>query len=174
MTASFFDKLKESIGAEETTQEPSSEAPKKPARRKKRAKVRVQQEKEEKTKATEEHMLAEKEEGLSEEGELAVDLYQTDEEIIIQSAVAGVRPDNLEISIENDLVIIRGSRKEHVVEEKKDYFYQECFWGAFSREIILPEEVDANAAEASFKDGILTIRLPKSSRHKKKKIKVKG
>ncbi|MDZ4231962.1 MAG: Hsp20/alpha crystallin family protein, partial [Candidatus Pacearchaeota archaeon] len=123
----------------------------------------------------EESMLAETKDELSkEEGELAVDLYQTDEEIIVQSAVAGVKPEDLEVSIENDLVTIRGDRSEYVAEEKKDYFYQECFWGTFSREIILPEEVDANAAEASFRDGVLTIRLPKSSRHKKKKIKIKG
>jgi HSP20 family molecular chaperone IbpA len=102
------------------------------------------------------------------EGQLTVDVYQTDGEIVIQSAIAGVKPENLEISIENDIVTIRGERRETREKEKKNYFYQECYWGRFSREIILPSEVDSVRARAEMKDGVLTIRAPKIERGKKR------
>ncbi len=107
------------------------------------------------------------------EGELTVDVYQTDEEIIIQSAVAGVKPEDLDISIENDMVTIKGMRKKTFEEEKKNYFYQECYWGRFSREIIAPVEIDGPRAKATMKNGILTIRIPKIEREKKRKIVIK-
>lgn len=107
------------------------------------------------------------------EGELAVDVYQTDEEIVIQSTVAGVKPEDIDINIENDVVTISGERSNTTADTNKNYYYQECFWGAFSRQIILPEEVDASRAEAKIKDGIFTLRLPKFSRQKVRKIKVR-
>ena len=108
------------------------------------------------------------------QGELAVDVYQTDNEIIIQSTIAGVKPEDLDISIENDTVTISGERKNVSEDKGKNYFYQECFWGAFSREIILPEEVDGGRAEATMKDGVFTLRIPKIERQKIKKVKVRG
>jgi len=107
------------------------------------------------------------------EGQLTVDVYQTDKEIIIQSAIAGIEPENLDITIENDLVIIRGNRERKFIEEKKNYFYQECYWGRFSREIILPAEVDGSRAKATMEKGVLTIRMPKIEREKKRKIAVR-
>jgi len=107
------------------------------------------------------------------EGQLTVDVYQTDKEIVIQSAVAGIEPDDLDITIENDMVTIRGNREKLFEEKKKNYFYQECYWGQFSREIILPEEVDSSRAQATMKKGILTIRIPKIESKKKRKINVK-
>ena len=106
------------------------------------------------------------------EGELAVDVYQTDSDIVVQSTIAGVKPEDLDISVENDMLTIRGKRASETKEEGKNYFYQECYWGAFSRQIILPEEVDPNRIEASMKNGILTIRLPKINRAKMRKIAV--
>jgi len=106
-------------------------------------------------------------------GQLTVDLYQTDKEIIIQSAIAGVEPDDLDITIEDDLVIIRGKREKKITQEKKNYFYQECHWGQFSREIILPIEADSSRAAASMEQGILTIRIPKIGTETKKKIEIK-
>ncbi|PIQ07345.1 MAG: heat-shock protein, partial [Candidatus Nealsonbacteria bacterium CG18_big_fil_WC_8_21_14_2_50_37_10] len=79
----------------------------------------------------------------------------------------------VDISFERDIIIIRGKR-EKPSEEKEDYFSQECYWGPFSREIILPVEVDPNLAEATMKEGILTIRLPKIEREKKRVIKVRA
>lgn len=107
------------------------------------------------------------------EGRLTVDVFQTDDEIIIQSAVAGVSVDDLEINITNESVSIRGERQRTDTVDEKNYFYQECFWGKFSRVIILPQEVDPEKSHAALKNGVLTIRLPKMERQKAKKIKVK-
>jgi len=107
------------------------------------------------------------------EGQLAVDVYQTDGEIIIQAAIAGVKPEELDISVENDVVTIKGKRERIFEEEEKNYFYQECYWGRFSREIILPAEVDSSRTTAAMKEGVLTIRIPKIEREKKRKILVK-
>ena len=106
-------------------------------------------------------------------GQLAVDVFQTDEELIIQSAIAGIKSENLDISIENDTVIIKGVRERPGEEKERNYFYQECYWGPFSRKIILPCEVDSSRAEAIMKEGVFTIRMPKIEREKKRKITVK-
>lgn len=106
------------------------------------------------------------------EGELAVDVYQTEKDVVIQSAIAGVRPEELDITVENDVVTIRGIRKNPDEKEQKQYLHEECFWGAFSRQIFLPEEVDVKNAEAAMKDGILTLRLHKLLREQTKKVKI--
>lgn len=106
------------------------------------------------------------------EGQLTIDIYQTENELVIRSAIAGVKPEFLDISLEKDIITIKGKRGKPF-EEKEDYFSQECYWGPFSRELILPVEVDPNLAEATMREGILTIRLPKIEREKKKKIIVK-
>ena len=103
------------------------------------------------------------------EGQLAIDIYQTETDLVIQSAIAGVKPDSLDITMEKDVITIRGSR-EKPFEESGDFFTQECFWGPFSREIILPAEIDPNKARAEMKEGILTIRIPKMLRERKRKI----
>ena len=115
-----------------------------------------------------------KEKWFEQEGQLAVDVYETDGELVIQSAIAGVKPEDLNVSIENDRVLIKGERTEKEKIEGKNYFYQECYWGQFSREIMLPAETDPSRAEASMKEGVLTIRLPKIEREKKRKIQVKS
>jgi len=109
-----------------------------------------------------------------EEGQLAVDVFQTDNEIVIQSTIAGVKAGNLDVTIQNDMVTIRGERKKEIETMPKNYFYQECYWGPFSRSIILPEEIKAEKAEAQLRDGILTLHLPKAEKVKATKIKVKG
>jgi len=107
------------------------------------------------------------------EGQLTVDVYQNSDEIVIQSTVAGVAPDDLDINITSESVTIRGKRAKEEKIEEKDYFYQECFWGSFSRSIILPQEIDPDRSTAIIKNSILTIRMPKINRQKAKKIKVK-
>lgn len=109
----------------------------------------------------------------AEEGQLAIDVYQSENDLVIQSTIAGVRPESLDISMERDIITIRGSR-EKPFEENGDYFVQECFWGPFSREVILPAEVDPGRAAAEMKNGILTIRIPKILREKKRRIAVSG
>jgi len=106
------------------------------------------------------------------EGELAIDVYQTDKDIVIQAAIAGIRPEDLDVSIENEVVTISGTRKNPNEAEEKQYFHEECFWGPFSRQIFLPQEVDMNRTDATMKDGVFTLRLPKVEREKTKKVKV--
>jgi len=107
-----------------------------------------------------------------EEGQLAIDVYQTDKDLVIQSTIAGIKSENLDISMERDIVTIKGSR-EKPFEEEGDYFIQECFWGPFSREIILPVDVDPERTTAEMKNSVLTIRIPKIIREKKRKIIVR-
>jgi len=107
------------------------------------------------------------------EGQLTVDVYQDGDNIIVQSTVAGVDADDLEVNITNESVTIRGKREREEKIEDRDYFYQECFWGKFSRSIILPVEVDPESSTASLKNGVLAITMPKALRKRAKKLKVK-
>ena len=106
-------------------------------------------------------------------GELAVDIYQTEKDLVIQTAIAGVKPEDLDISMERDVITIKGTRQKPS-EEDGDYFTQECYWGPFAREMILPVEVDSGRAEATMREGVLIIRMPKIQRNKKRQISVKG
>lgn len=112
------------------------------------------------------------EEAPQEEGQLAVDVFQTDNEIVIQSTIAGVKSEDLDIMIQNDMVSIKGERKKDVDIDPQNYFYQECYWGPFSRSIVLPEEVKTEGAKAELKNGVLTLRLTKTQKAKATKIKV--
>jgi len=111
---------------------------------------------------------------LSGEGQLMVDVYQTPTEIVIKSTVAGVNPEDIDISIVNDMITIKGRRVLDENIKNEDYFYQECYWGSFSRSIILPMEIDSDRVNASLKNGILTIRLPKIDKNRVKKIRIKA
>jgi HSP20 family protein len=97
------------------------------------------------------------------DGQLAIDVFQTEDKIIVKSTIAGVKPEDLKISLHHDLLTIKGHRetKEDVNEE--DYLYRECYWGSFSRSIILPAEVDAKRVEAELESGVLTITLYKNN-----------
>lgn len=108
------------------------------------------------------------------EGQLTIDVYQTDNDIVIKSTIAGVKPEDLDVTINNDMVSIRGERKNEEVVTEENYYYQECYWGSFSRSVILPVDVLSEKSEASMKNGILTIRLPKADNTKTKKIQVRG
>ena len=156
---SFFNKLKKEMGGVEI----KIEKPSKGKAKKEETKIEAVKEEKEWFSPT--------------EGQLAIDVYQTDGEIFIQSAIAGITPQDLDITIENDTVTIRGVRQKPaddiVSTTPKDYFYQECYWGPFSRQVILPAEVDGGRTEATMKDGILTIKVPKIDREKKRKIAVK-
>ena len=114
------------------------------------------------------------EENIPEEGELTVDVYQTPDDIMIKTIVAGVRPEDLDISITRDMVTIRGSRQESNEVNDGDYFHKELYWGTFSRTILLPQEIDVDASEASEKHGLLTLRLPKMDKSRQTKLKVRS
>ncbi len=108
------------------------------------------------------------------EGQLNIDMYQTKDNVIIKSTIAGVRPEDIDITVANDMVTVKGSRKKEENITQDDYFYQECYWGNFSRSVIIPVDIDSEEIEADLKDGILTVVIPKAAKAKTKKVKVKG
>lgn len=95
------------------------------------------------------------------EGQLAVDMYETDNSIVIIAALAGVDPEHVEITINNDIVTIRGVRTRSATEPITRYHYQEYYWGPFSRSLLIPSMIDKEEARAEIALGILTVRLPK-------------
>ncbi len=107
-------------------------------------------------------------------GQLPVDVYQTTNEIIIRAFIAGVRPDEMNVSISRDMVEIDGSREERDQVVGTDYFSQELFWGSFARTVLLPQEIDVDAATAGAKDGLLTIVLPKLDKTRQTKLRIKA
>lgn len=114
------------------------------------------------------------EESTPQEGELPVDMYQTNDAIIIKALVAGVSPADLDIAITRDMVTIRGIREEYQETNDDNYFHRELFWGSFTRTIVLPEEVVIDEAEAQEKHGLLEIRLPKLDKHRSTQLRVKS
>jgi len=113
-------------------------------------------------------------EEMEEEAQLSVDVYQNPSEIIIKAMVSGVKPDDLDVSITRDSVTIRGERREERSVSDEDYLHKELYWGAFSRMIPLPEEIDVDEAEAVEKNGMLILHLPKLDRNREARIRVKG
>ncbi len=110
----------------------------------------------------------------AEEGQLTVDVFNTTNDLVIKTIVAGVKPEDLDISISRDMVTIRGKRDETREVSDDDYFHRELYWGSFSRTVLLPEEIDVEAAEANEKHGLLTIRLPKLDKKRQTKLKVRS
>lgn len=108
------------------------------------------------------------------EGELAVDVYQTNDSIVIQAMVAGVASDELSVSVTREMITIKGKREAPKNVSQENYFYQELYWGAFSRTILLPAEVETEEVEATEKHGLLTIKLPKIDKERKQTIKIKS
>lgn len=108
------------------------------------------------------------------EGQLTVDVYQTPTDIVVQTMVAGVRPEDLTLSITRDMITIRGKREETKSINDENYFIRELYWGTFSRTILLPEEVDIDGAEAMEKHGLLIVKLPKIDKQKQTNLRVKS
>lgn len=109
-----------------------------------------------------------------EEGQLTVDCFKNKDGFTVQAFLAGLKPDDLDISITRDMVTIKGKRVKQISASSNDYITQELYWGSFSRSIILPEEIDVDASEAVLKNSILTITLPKLDKNRSQKIKVKN
>lgn len=114
------------------------------------------------------------EEEASAGGELSVDVINTPNDIVIRAMVAGVKPQDLDVEISRDMVTITGTREEDTEIAEQDYYHRELYWGSFSRNILLPEEIDVEMAEAKEKHGLLEIKLPKIDKHKKTKLSVKS
>jgi HSP20 family protein len=109
-----------------------------------------------------------------EEGQLSIDVYQTPESLVVKSTIAGVKPDDIDIAINNDLLTIRGKREMLEKINDNSYLFRECYWGSFSRSIILPVEVIPEKIDASLENGVLTVILPKAKTSRQISIKVKG
>lgn len=107
-----------------------------------------------------------------EEGELTIDLYETQDELVLSSVIGGVKISDLDIAITNDMITIKGKRIKEDKEAIEKVYYNECFWGPFSRSLILPKEINADKAKATLKNGLLTIRLPKAEKTKEKVLKI--
>lgn len=137
-------------------------------------KIEISRDSPKKAKQTEQKKEIQDEEWLETEGELIVDVYQENNKVVIEAPVAGIKIEDLDIEIENDTIQIKGKRSKTHKVDQKNYFLQECYWGSFSKEIILPFEVNGSKADATIKQGILIIKIPKKrSRSSSTKIKIK-
>ncbi len=107
-----------------------------------------------------------------EEGELTIDLYETESELVLISVIGGVKINDLDISITNDMITIKGKRLLETNDKIEKIYYNECFWGPFSRSLVLPKEINADKAKATLKNGLLVVRLPKVEKIKEKILKI--
>ncbi|MEK7672639.1 MAG: Hsp20/alpha crystallin family protein [Patescibacteria group bacterium] len=107
-------------------------------------------------------------------GQLAVDIYHTDKEIVILAPIAGITKDDINISVTDDVLVLKGNRQSLETIPEENYYTRECFWGNFSRAIVLPEEADIKNVSASFENNILEVRIPKLELEHTKIIKIKN
>ncbi len=105
---------------------------------------------------------------------LALDVYQTEDSLVVKAAVPGLKPEDIDITITGNVLSIKGETKAEEKVEKEDYIYQERRFGAFQRSVQLPDDLLTEKAEASFKDGLLILTVPKSAEAKPKMIKVQA
>lgn len=110
----------------------------------------------------------------SEDGQLALDVYQDNDYVIIKSIIGGIRPEDLDLSVAPDMITIKGSRRKSEEVADENYYCKECFWGSFSRTVILPCDIRTDAVEASMKNGVLTIRMSKVEKNQTTKVTVLG
>jgi HSP20 family protein len=103
---------------------------------------------------------------------LAVDMYETDDVVVVEATVPGVKPEEIDVTVAANVLAIGGERKEEKKEERAFYIHRERSYGRFHRSVTLPTEVDVDKARAEFEHGILTLTLPKSATTKSKSIKV--
>ena len=165
---SFFEKLRKNIEEETEESSPVKSMEDKASNKKSSVNKKTAKEKKpliEKAATTkekdEEEKLFKQPTKLKTNGELSIDFYETNDYLVVQSTISGLKASDLEIFIENDVLTIRGSRQEQREDENEKYFFRECYWGAFSRQIILPEKVDETKIQAKMKDGVLTLKMPK-------------
>lgn len=102
------------------------------------------------------------------EGELVIDVFETNSDFVVLTAIAGVQIKDIDISVDKDMMVIKGQRIDPHLNPEKKYFYQECYWGPFSRKIVLPENINTEEANAQMDKGMLTIKIPKQDRDEKK------
>ena len=98
----------------------------------------------------------------NQDGELVVDVFETGTDFVVSAAIAGIQIKDIDISLEKDMMVIKGNRCDPHTDSEKKYYYQECYWGPFSRKIVLPENIEIDKADAQIDKGILTVKIPKS------------
>ena len=108
------------------------------------------------------------------EGQLTIDVYQTPTHVVVQAPMAGVRSEDIDVSINNDMITIRGKRHQKNEVGDDNYYYRELFWGPFSRSVLMPDEVDSNRTEAAFKNGLLTVKMPKVNKDGVRQVKIEA
>ena len=108
----------------------------------------------------------------NQDGELVIDVFETNADFVVLAAIAGVQIKDIDISLEKDMMIIKGARQDPHMHPGKKYYFQECFWGPFSRKIILPENIDIDKADAQMDKGVLTIKIPKNEKNGKVGVKI--
>jgi HSP20 family protein len=124
--------------------------------------------------ATAENNLENKSNIFEKQGELVVDIFETSAEFVVMSAIAGVTIKDLDISIEKDMMIIKGDRQNPHNNNEKNYFCQECYWGPFSKKVVLPENIKVEDASAEMDKGVLTVKFPKTEKNSREKLGIKA
>ena len=109
----------------------------------------------------------------NEKGELSVDMFEIEDEIIIQAIIAGVKKEDIEIDVAREKISIEGHREKSFDIGENHFYNQELYWGSFGRTLILPDEIEIEEAEATENHGLLTIRLPKLDKAKSTKLKIR-
>ncbi|MEI7742001.1 MAG: Hsp20/alpha crystallin family protein [bacterium] len=102
-------------------------------------------------------------EDFGEEGQLSVDVYETEDHVVVTAAVAGVKPEDLDVTVTGDMITLRGKRSDEHESSERNYYYRECYFGTFSRTVVLPVHIIGDRADATIKNGFLTVRIPKAS-----------
>ena len=124
--------------------------------------------------AREPHIGAQSDDTSDEVGELAIDLYQTEKELVLEAPIGGVRSEDIDIEITPTSILLEGKRHRDHRTKKHDYIVDECHWGSFGREISLPLEIDADRAQATIKNGVLRIIMPLLGARSHRKVDVQG
>lgn len=106
------------------------------------------------------------------EGQLAIDVYQDEENIYLIAPIAGTAPADIDVSITDEVITIRGERKSGHKATDENHFVQECYWGPFSRTFVMPVAVNSEKAKATLKNGLLSITIPKDARSRTKSLKI--
>lgn len=112
--------------------------------------------------------------GFSQNFTLAIDVYDQDDKIVVEAPLAGINPDNVQIAIENDILTIEGKVEKKNEIDEKNYYRKEVRSGSFHRSVALPTSVEGEKAEADYKNGVLTVTIPKAAKSKPRTIKVKN
>lgn len=108
------------------------------------------------------------------EGTLSVDVYFKDDELVIVAPIAGAIMENIDLIVQGDILVIKGSRLPPEQIDESKYEHKECFWGSFSRTIALPKNLDLNQIKAYYHNGILMVKIPKKGDSEVKRIQIQA